>query len=502
MCRPKPGPRCSRHTKERLLQAQQHWDTEIAPNYESDSQDIKYLTAKALLNSAKSAYRSSPEGIKELKEKLANADENMSDADRKNLERTLARAQNKRIIAKHALAEIQNGRLDNLTTLIDSDNDTEFSSEEINSILQAHSSALSIKELNAKEPNFAKDETGYQELVQRLEEKYANGTDEQKEALNRLKALEAPDAATVKAYASYEEGLQKAAIALSVEEARMGSLHNVDADEAHKYYRAYRDQYNEKYAHLAPSERPDPPKAWLNTEIRNLSPNTLGDYKYIPTDPASVYAAYRLRSDATSIPTAKLNEAVYASIDLETAGPTGAAGFKPSNGRIIEVGIVKYNNKGEEVGRYSKLMRPEQSFLDEHGTGAEHIHQISVKDLDGQPSWDSVTSEVAKELDGTVMIAQNANFEQSWLKHHLPDFKHSTGQKPVIDTLDISRRHFDLPNHQLKTICGEVGVPYTNGHRATHDAEVTGAAFFKLREKLQKEWDSKPARKNAERIAL
>ena len=66
----------------------------------------------------------------------------------------------------------------------------------------------------------------------------------------------------------------------------------------------------------------------------------------------------------------------------------------------------------------------------------------------------------------------------------------------------MSRRHFDLPNHKLETICGQVGVPYTDGHRATHDAEVTGQAFFKVRKVLQRSWDSKPARRNAKPITI
>lgn len=499
MCYPNPGPRCSRHTRVHLQKAQTVFDAIAADN---DAESIEYLNAKALLNSAKSAYRSSPDGIKQLTNDVANAPEDMDKKELALLKKTLNRAVTKREIQKNAYVEMNNGRLDALSTLIASDKKARFDEDETKSILQIHTSTFASKELSAVKAKLNPDEEAYSAFIQTMEDKFGNGTTEQKEALAQLKALPAPDAPSLAAYTSIEEGFQKSQVALTVEEARIASFHNISNTDSAAYYAAYRTQYQEEYANLKQSERPDPPKNWTNNEIRNLSPNTLGDYKYLPKDAASSYAAYRLRSDASSVKGTNQAEAIYASIDLETAGPTGSAGFKPSNGHIIEVGIVKYNNKGQEISRYSKLMRPDQAFLDEHGTGAEHIHQISVKDLDNQPSWNSVSSEVAAELKGTVFIAQNANFEQAWLGEHLPGFQHNTGQKPVIDTLDMSRRHFDIQNHRLSTICEQVGVAYTNGHRATHDAEVTGQAFFKFRSIIQNQWNSKPARRNAKTVTI
>jgi DNA polymerase III epsilon subunit-like protein len=498
MCYPKPGPRCSGHTRELLQNAQAHFD-KIAATHDEES--IEFLNAKALLNSAKSIYRSSPAGIAKLTEDVKNAPADMDKKDKALLEKTLNRAVVKREIQKNAYVENTNGRLNALATLTASETNARFDEAEAKSILQVHTSTFASKELSARKANFNPDEEAYSNFVSTMETKFANGTPEQKEAVAKLKTLPAPDAPSLAAYVTAEEGFQKAEVALSLEEARIASFHNISNADSHAYYDAYRNQYKKEYANLPATERPDPPKNWTNTEIRSLSPNTLGDYKYLPKDAASTYAAYRLRADAKSVK-GHQDEAIYASLDLETAGPAGNAGFKPSNGHIIEVGIVKYNNKGEEIGRYSKLMRPPQAFLDEHGTGAEHIHKISVKDLDNQPSWDSVSSEIITELKGTTFIAQNANFEQPWLTHHLPGFEHNSGQKPVIDTLDMSRRHFDIQNHRLQTICGQVGVAYTNGHRATHDAEVTGSAFFKMRKVLQTQWDSKPARRNAKTVTI
>lgn len=495
MCYPLPYPRCSSHTRTAVQQAQANFD-KVALTHEETS--LEFTTAKAELTAAKSAYRATPEGIKNMEAELANPD--LNDDERKNLSKYLSRAKLKRQSQMNALHEFQSGRLASMTTLLTEEN--RFDADENKSIIEAHTSQIASSKLNAKNVNLEPvSQEDYNEFVDTLAAK-PNLTDKQKEAIEELRNQKPCDAITLQSYQTMDEGVQKAETAVTLEQTRIGGLHNIDAVTARQYYEAYRKQYKDEYAHLPESERPDPPRSWLKSDLKNLSPMGVKEYKYIPNDAATNYAAYRLRTDDSSVPSEKKRPIIYSSIDLETAGPAGNSGFNPANGHIIEVGIVKYDEQGKELSRYSKLMKPNDSFLAEHGTGAEHIHHISVKDLDGQPAWNDVASETSDELSGTVMIAQNAYFEQSWLNHHLPSFKHQTGVGPVIDTLDISRRVFDLPNYKLETVCTKVGVPYTNGHRATHDAEVAGEAFFKIKKTLQKQWDSKPARKNAKSISI
>lgn len=103
MCYPYPGPRCSRHTQEHLVAARTRFD-EVAKNFDEES--IEYLTAKALLSSAASAYRSSPAGIRQLEQDLADLPENSLAKDKALIEKALTRAKAKREIHKNAYREV------------------------------------------------------------------------------------------------------------------------------------------------------------------------------------------------------------------------------------------------------------------------------------------------------------------------------------------------------------------------------------------------------------
>lgn len=205
---------------------------------------------------------------------------------------------------------------------------------------------------------------------------------------------------------------------------------------------------------------------------------------YIPVEESFLYALYRLRTDADLFPVDTRN---IVSVDIETAGPEGRDGFVPSNGRIIEVGIVEYTHEGIEVSRKEWLIRPENEFLAKYGTGAIEIHGISVADLEGKPVWNEVQAEIFEALRGRKLLAQNANFERRWFHHHLDGF--TALNMPTVDTLEFAEKFLPFTlNNKLETICQEVGVSYTNGHRALHDALVTGEAYFAILKAILTIW--------------
>lgn len=329
--------------------------------------------------------------------------------------------------------------------------------------------------------------------------------------LTELRYMEPPSEISLKAYrylygedSDKMNAMSRAEVAINSEIKNLAGLVGVNKDIAGAYYEAYRKQYKEHFAHLPASERPDPPREWIDTTNPSSgfkAPGMMGNY--MPSDPASLYASYRLRSDPNAIPAVlRPEEVLYASIDLEVAGPAGKADLKrrdmfdPEQGRIIEVGVVVYNQRGEEVERFEKLSRPDADFFKQHGTGAPEIHGITKSMIANSRSWPEVAPEVARVLEGKVMLAQNASFEKSWLSRHLPAFN-KKGEVLIVDTMDIAQKHLDIPNNKLSTICKKVGVAYTNGHRAMHDAEVAGEAFFALQRRIARKWKESPARKNA-----
>lgn len=495
MCEAWPGPRCSHDMGKKVLIRLANLEAVKAKTGDGTSE---YKIAAARLDYAQEEYDSTPKGISDLKEKVLvkPSDENIERLNKGLLTRQLQ---------TNALKENNNGRFEAVAAL-SSDREIFLDNDESASVLEA--SREYYEKFALKNPNVPQEPVSqevYDKFVNHLEATaqadYPDGIPANLQAnLETLKGLTPPDKATFRTYEYYPRALEKAKLTLNREIRKAGFLQGVNNEVAQSYYEAYREQYKKDYASRTESERPDPPESWVRGELSQSGYTQDPSSAFAPRDKASLYAIYRLRSDEEATPDFLKNSRGIASIDLETSGPAGHDGFEPKNGRIIEVGIVSYSAKGKELSRLSQLVRPEQAFLDQHGTGWEG-HGIKVADLEDSPSWDRVQRSVSKALEGKVLLAQNSTFEYRWLSHHLDGFN-ADKKISVVDPMDMSRKHLDLPNHQLKTICGAVGVPYSEGHRATHDAEAAGQAYFELKKYIKKTWNSKPARKKAAKLKI
>lgn len=260
------------------------------------------------------------------------------------------------------------------------------------------------------------------------------------------------------------------------------AFRGVHGSEMEKQFHAYADQYRD----LPEDERPVPPAEWLAAKV----PGHPGYKTLKAKDPASIWAAYRCQSDPDGIS----GDAHYASIDLETSGPSDNRAFMPKFGAIIEVGIVVYDRHGDEVERYESLIRPSDEAANRvnedgtlQGTGAVDIHNITMDDVKDAPDWETISPEIKRMMSGRVTLAQNSPFENTWLEHHMGEENFDKG-RGMSDTLVVARNNFVLENHKLSTICEKVGVEYTNGHRAMHDAEVAAHAFFAMHNLFEEEY--------------
>ncbi len=279
---------------------------------------------------------------------------------------------------------------------------------------------------------------------------------------------------------------QRATTALRRQTASIAAMRGVDPDEAAERIAAFRRQYAEEFAALHDTSlRPDPPTQWVQGFSRKDMTSAGA-----PRDPATLYAVYRAQADPEAFVSAPRR---YAVVDLETAGPPGKEGFAPENGSIIEVGVVTYDERGTEVDRYSSMVAPLPGAEDTYRTGAVSVHGITWDDVADAPEWREVAPRLAERLRGAVLVAQNDQFERSWLGHHLtragvPFDRHAPG----VDTMRLAQQHLGLSNHRLQTICAALDVEYTRGHRALHDAEAAGRAFFAMRRRIHDEWSASP----------
>lgn len=488
MCNPYPGTRCSTDTRARVIAYEEKLKDAKAKFGEGTHE---YNKVASKLEVLRKEYDATEQGMKDLKH-LIETDTNVRE-----YRIRLEEAERTYAMQKNALHEIQNGR-QALIAKISPNPDNFFEPEEMLTIAEAsrefnermaHRYGTEVKPASANAYNKFLDNA-----EANLRSQYGDNIPKEKlDALLQLRGMEAPDNVNLKAYDTMETNVSRAKEALKTQIDAAAALQNVDPATAAAFYEGYREQYKKKFANLPPAERPDPPTAWVRGDFGQSGYTKDFDSSFAPRDDASLYAIYRLRSDANAIPEKYKTYKDIASIDLETSGPEGKAGLDPKNGRIIEVGIINYDGKtGKEKSRYSQLIKPEHLFLQKHGTGAEDVHKISVDDLKDSPAWEMVKDEVTNELKGKILLAQNSRFEKGWLSHHGDNMV--INSLPIVDTLDISRKHLNLPNNKLQTICNEVGVAYTDGHRATHDALVTGQAYFRLRKHVNRQWRKKASR--------
>ena len=172
------------------------------------------------------------------------------------------------------------------------------------------------------------------------------------------------------------------------------------------------------------------------------------------------------------------------SIDFETANPNADNSLSYDNGQltyIIDVGAIKTYPDGteERIEFYSGV--PE-SFEKTHGTGFQQTHNIAPEDIRGVPEFTG--SENAKKLekflDGTVMMAHFASFEEKQLTNSMRGMrqKFNDGSIEVLDTWKYSK--FLIPENKSnanKAMVESAGMEYENAHRGMSDAQMTWSAF-------------------------
>ncbi len=155
--------------------------------------------------------------------------------------------------------------------------------------------------------------------------------------------------------------------------------------------------------------------------------------------------------------------------DLETTG------FNPVMNKIIEIGGVKVVN-GVITERFSSFVNPQIPipYEIEDLTGINDGMVMEAKTIE------KILPEFMEFCQNAVMVAHNADFDMSFIKHNLrlQGIKKSF---TVIDTVALARNLLSgLSRVKLDTVAKALGVPLKNHHRAVDDAECTAEIFIKL----------------------
>ncbi|WP_160005789.1 3'-5' exonuclease [Nocardioides sp. AX2bis] len=152
----------------------------------------------------------------------------------------------------------------------------------------------------------------------------------------------------------------------------------------------------------------------------------------------------------------------YAVIDFETTG------LSPDRGdRVIEIAVSRVDASGRVGDEFATLVNPEG-----RDTGPVFIHGISNRDVAKAPTFAEIVPELLARLDGAVVVAHNAPFEERFLTAELARAGHLGLRMPALCTLWLGRKTFQTPNHKLGTIAREAGLPLVDKHAALGDVRA------------------------------
>lgn len=173
-------------------------------------------------------------------------------------------------------------------------------------------------------------------------------------------------------------------------------------------------------------------------------------------------------------------------LDLETTG------LDPRTDRVVEVAVVTTDVGGRVIDEWSSLVHPGRD------PGPTDVHGITAHDLCTSGSYASVAGELAERLRGSVLVAHNLAFDAAFLAaedRHLvaaaggasgaatgPPAVVLGGPSAGLCTLELSRRVLARPDDgwSLGALCGSVGVPLVDPHRALVDARATAGLLEAL----------------------
>lgn len=159
---------------------------------------------------------------------------------------------------------------------------------------------------------------------------------------------------------------------------------------------------------------------------------------------------------------------MYSVIDLETTG------FSPARGdRILELGVVKVQEDGQIIDKYSTLINPERDISN------YNIHGVKPDLVKNAPKFHEVKDYLKSFINGTTLVAHNAPFDFMFLQNELID---QAIELKGICTIKLSRIiDSSTPSRNLENLCRYYDIEINDAHEALSDALATSKLFSFLK---------------------
>jgi DNA polymerase III epsilon subunit family exonuclease len=168
----------------------------------------------------------------------------------------------------------------------------------------------------------------------------------------------------------------------------------------------------------------------------------------------------------------------FAIFDVETTGLNPVYGH-----RICEVACLCLQ-QGVEVARFESLVDPGRSI----SPGAFAVNQITPDLLENAPAFECIGGDLLALMEDAILVAHNAPFDLGFLATELQIAGLPPPEGPVIDTLTLSRRMYDLASHSLSAVVYALQVPVEPTHRAMSDVQATRHVLERMLWDLDHRW--------------
>ncbi len=122
-------------------------------------------------------------------------------------------------------------------------------------------------------------------------------------------------------------------------------------------------------------------------------------------------------------------DVIYSVTDFETSGVSPLYGA-----RIIEVGIVRTDGLGNIIDEFSTLVNPCGSV------GMSSVHGIRSQDVAAAPEFGDIAGHIIDKLQGTVLVAHNARFEEQFLEAEFARLGMAFPRIPIFCTMQWARK--------------------------------------------------------------
>lgn len=215
---------------------------------------------------------------------------------------------------------------------------------------------------------------------------------------------------------------------------------------------------------IVPKEQPPKPVQVPPSEIKT-------EVSAAETSPKPHYEHRRKRSTAQGKPDLPRD---FVAFDFETANHDRRS--------VCAAGFVKFKN-GREVGSYSTFVKPPEKYGVFSGYNMK-IHGIKKVDVQDAPTWQDMSSEVARFIEDLPLVAHNISFDKSCWKQLDEYYGLDTFSDDSYCTHKLSQEIIDgMPDYKLDTLVENLLPTYTlNHHDALSDARACGLLLVKLSE--------------------